>query len=293
MQLGAVTKTPANFPAYYFQWANRSNARLTNAAGAVVQRKANLQPSFAGKRQQRSAFTSVAHANACTLAQTASVLGLPQQAKTFAAAVSIHLASELQQPDRAPLGPPDTCLLPMGRLPHGRSGVLLDYEVQDGRSDRDTTAFLTQWAQLVHSAGRPAMLLLNPMDAPTQAYTGVSKANAHTIVGLFDLTTILLWSQNPQHSVAASYAAQRAMIAAGGPFNGSRILIDFELASTTVADAQFVRRAILADHLAGVYLWRNEAKVGGDCASEVNAKIAAIAFGNNNGNGRGVDRPGR
>jgi len=285
MQLGSVIAAKPGYAAYYFQWANRSNAALTSAQGAPIMRKANLQPSQAGKREQRTRFTSAARADACTLAQTASVLGLPQRARNFAAAASIELVSETQQPDAAPQGPPDRCVLPAGSLPAAhlaarRSGVLLDYEVQDGRSAQDTTVFLAQWAQLVHGANRRTILLTNPLDAPTQAYTGMTRANAHALVDLFDLTTILLWSNNPEHSLAASYAAQKAIISDGGRFDGSRILIDFELAGTSLADAQIVRQTILTDHLAGVYFWRNQAKQGGDCQSDVNAKIAAIAFGN-------------
>jgi hypothetical protein len=281
MQLGSVLAASPGYATYYFQWANRSNAVLTNPQGRIVVRKTNLQPSLAGGRKQRTAFTSIARADACTLAQTASVLGLPQRARAFAAAASIHLVSEEEQADTAPLGPVDSCVLAKGSLPQGRSGVLLDFEVQDGRTPRKTTHFLESWARLVHGAGRPAILLLNPMDAPTQAYSGVSAANAHRLVSLFDLTTILLWSKNAKHSVPLSYAAQKAMIAAGGRFDGSRVLIDFELANTTLADAQFVRRAILADHLAGVLFWRNQARQGGNCQSDVNRKIAVIAMGEN------------
>lgn len=279
MQLGSVIKASPGIASYYFQWANRSNAVLTNADGEVIPRKANLQPSLAGKRKQRSMFTSVARANACTLAQTANVLGLSERARDFGAAGAIRLVSETELVDAQPLAPPDVCVIPKGRLPDGRSGVLLDYEVQNGRSPDDTTRFLEQWVQLVHGAHRQAILLVNPLDAPTQAYTGVTSANAHKLVNLFDLTTILLWSKNPAHSVAASYQAQKAIVSAGGPFDGSRILIDFELAGTSLDDARFVRHVIEADRLAGVFFWRNGAKQGGDCRSDVNAKIAVIALG--------------
>ncbi|WP_353229047.1 hypothetical protein [Novosphingobium sp.] len=285
MQLRSVITAPAGISAHYFQWANRSNAPLTNGQGASVARKANLQPALAGKRKQRTTFTSVARANGCTLAQTASILGLPEQARRFAGAAAIVLVSEDDQADQPPLGPPDTCVIPAGQLPPGRAGVLLDYEVQDGRSVADTTAFLQQWADLVHGAGRPSILLINPLDAPTQRYTGISAANAHTLVNRFDLTTILLWNKNPEHSLPASYQAQKAVIAAGGAFDGSRVLIDFELAGTTLDDAKFVRRTILADRLAGVFFWRNGAKVGGDCRSAINARIAAIALGHDDAHG--------
>ncbi|WP_428332144.1 hypothetical protein [Novosphingobium sp.] len=284
MQLQSVVAPLPGTATYYFQWANRANTSLANADGEAIVRKANLQPSFTGKRKQRSAFTSVARADACTLAQTAGVLGWPDRAAGYARAAGIRLVGESAQPDAGSVGPPDTCIAPAGSLAPvksggGGSGVLLDYEVQDGRTPAQTTAFLRQWAQLVHDGHRPAILLTNPIDAPTQVYTGVTADNAHTLVETFDLTTILLWSRNPEHDLAASYEKQKAAIAAGGKFDGSRVLIDFELAGTTLEDARFVRRAIVADHLAGVFFWRNGARQGGMCTSDVNARIAAIAFG--------------
>ena len=38
MQLAAVIHAAPQFPAYWFQWANRSNAVLSNSAGKVVVR---------------------------------------------------------------------------------------------------------------------------------------------------------------------------------------------------------------------------------------------------------------
>ena len=102
---------------------------------------------------------------------------------------------------------------------------------------------------------------------------------AHAIVAAFDYSTIFLVSGNRQHDLRASYAAQKAVIEAGGAFDGSRLLIDVELAGTTLDDARLTRQLITDEHLAGVLFWRNYAKQGGTCASDVNHKIAAIAFG--------------
>ena len=131
----------------------------------------------------------------------------------------------------------------------------------------------------MHQAGRKAILLINPFDAPTQRYNGINAENANTIVSMFDRTTIFLWSRNNQRDIAASYQVQKAMIEQGGRFDGSRILIDFELAGTTLEDAQLVRKIIDSDKLAGVMFWRNGALQGGSCSSLVNQKIGTIAFG--------------
>ncbi len=279
MQLGSLAAARPGYALYYFQWANRSNAPLANALGVAVPRKANFQQVAGRLRHQRTPFSSVARANACTLAQTANALGLRADAERYAAAGGITLVSETRQADGGDTGPEDVCVLADGSLPRAAAGVLLDYEVQDRRSPAETLAFLTDYTALVHRAGRKAILLINPLDAPSQIYTGITAANAHAIVAAFDRTTIFLWSRNRQGDLQASYTAQKAVIAAGGPFEGARILIDFELKGTSLDDAKLVRRLIVDDHLAGVLLWRNYAKQGRACASDVNQKIATIAFG--------------
>ena len=66
---------------------------------------------------------------------------------------------------------------------------------------------------------------------------------------------------------------------AGGAFDGTRFLIDYELAGTDLDDARLVRRLIVDDHLAGVLLWRNYAQQGGPCGTTTNMKIAMLALG--------------
>jgi DNA-binding transcriptional regulator LsrR (DeoR family) len=68
--------------------------------------------------------------------------------------------------------------------------------------------------------------------------------------------------------------------------DGKRLLIDFELAGTTLDDARFVRQAIIRDGLAGVMFWRNYATQGGPCSAPVNQRIAAIALGETAHDGR-------
>jgi len=279
MQMGALAGASRQYGTFYFQWANRSNAPLVNARGMVVPRKPNFQQAMGKPRKQRTAFTSLERANGCTLAQTATALGRAQDAQRYANTTGIRLIRETEQADSGVTGPDDTCVIANGSLPREASGVLLDYEVQDKRSPQETLAFLRDYTDLVHRAGRKAILMTNPLDAPSQVYTGITAQNAHAIVAMFDRTTIFLWSRNRQRDMLASYNAQKALIEAGGAFDGSRILIDFELMGTNLDDAKLTRQLILQDRLAGVLLWRNYAKQGGSCATQTNVKIAALTLG--------------
>jgi len=279
-QLGSLRNLGEGYAGYLSLWANRQNAPLRNEAGRLLPRKLNFQPSLAGNRRQRTAFSSVGKADACTLAQAAYVLGQPARASKFARTGGITMVDENAQPDASATGPADRCVMPAGTLPAGAKGILLDFEVQDGRDPEAALAFLTRFAELVHGAGKKSILLLNPFDsAGQQRYSGITSANAHKIVAAFDQTGLLLWGGNPEHSVPASYAAQMAIIAAGGPVDRSRLLINFELAGTTLEDARFAGRTIREQRLAGVMFWRNHADLGGGCESDANRKIAAIVFG--------------
>jgi hypothetical protein len=280
MQLGSLAAAPAGIQTFYYHWANRASTKLVGITGQQITRKLNLQPSLAGHRRQRSSFSSVARADACTLAQAASLLGQPARAQQLARAAGVTLLSETAMPDTTPASPGDSCVLAAGTLPRRASGIVLDYEVQDGRDGPTTEHFLQAYASMVHGARKQVILLVNPLDSPgEQRFTGITAANANRIVALFDRTTLILWSGNAEHSLPASYAAQMAIVRAGGPVDGKRLLINFELAGTTLDDAQFVRRVIRRDHLAGVMFWRDRAVQGGPCDTPVNGRIAAVALG--------------
>jgi hypothetical protein len=196
-----------------------------------------------------------------------------------ARAAHIALASETSQADEGPTGPPDTCVMVAHRVPASTTGVVLDYEVADGRTTAQTRQFLVDYAAAVHAAGRRVVLLTNPLNAPTQRFTGIDRSNAATIARAFDLMTLMLWGRNVEHSLSASYRAQRAIVDADGAVDHRRLMIDFELASTSLEDAAFVHDTIVHDGLGGLMLWRDRAVVGGDCQDPVNRKIALAAFG--------------
>jgi len=69
------------------------------------------------------------------------------------------------------------------------------------------------------------------------------------------------------------------MMKAGGTIDPKRIIALFELANTTMAEAEYTRGLIQSQGFSGVMFWRNYAKVGGDCGTETNRKIACIVFG--------------
>lgn len=279
MQLGKLASARSGVGLWYFQWGNRSTAPLYNRAGRLLPRKPNFQPASGALRRQRSPFTTIERANACTLAQTARLLGDDAKGEAVARKAGIKLVAEQSQPDNSPVSVDDTCVLAAKRLPANAAGVFLDYEVGDGRTPEQSLDFLLRFAALVHDAGRKAGVMINPLDAPSQTWTGITGPVARQLLAEFDYTTIWLWARNAQGSLPASYARQMEMLREGGAVDGRRLLALFDLAETSEADARFVHEAVRRDGLAGVMLWRNRAVQGGPCDNPVNRKTALLVYG--------------
>ena len=278
--LDSLWNAESGLDKYYFQWANRAALGIRNASGQAIARKSNFQPGSTGPLGQRTAFTTIDKANACTLAQTATVLGL--DASTVARIATSGGVNVVHLDDGARGGvanATDICVVQNRAMPSDSAGIVLDYEVQDGRTATQTLQFLAEFADLVHKANRKAVLLTNPLDAPTQTYTNITPQNASQLANLFDRMTLLIWSRNAEGDVQASFDKQFQIVNWGGSVDPRRLIVAFELANTGVGDARTIREMMLRHGLGGVMFWRDGAKQGGDCNSPVNQKIACLALG--------------
>jgi hypothetical protein len=284
MDLESLNRSRAPLDLYSFLWANRCHDLGSNAGVCGWNKKGNLvAPRMTtATGEVRTFFTSFQRANDCTLAQAARLLGYPGK--------TIDDYGKRSGLTIMPKGPEtlarqrnnqlvDVCLIDKEPLAPRASGIVLDYEVQDRRMPEQTLAFLKEFAALVHGKGKKAVLYTNPLDAPTQRYTGVAVSNAHQLYEAFDRIALVLWHRNRQGDIAASARAQIEMIRAGGKVDAKRLLAVFELNETTIAEAATVRKLILSEGMAGVMFWRNYAKAGGDCSSPANRKIACIVTG--------------
>ena len=260
---------------YYFLWANRCNAGGVCRQGT----KGNVVDHSLRSRdpETRAFFSSYLAADSCTLAQAARLLGLaPDRVAGYGARAGIRLVDAGDRALQGAAGPMgDVCVLPNRPLPDTAAGIVLDYEVQDGRAPGMAAGFLRDFAAMVRSHGKQSILFTNPLDAPNQARSGLQPGNLGRIAQDFDAVTLLLWGGNRQGNVAASFASQ--MQALGG-FDPRRILVGFELARTSLEDAQTVHALIRRNGLRGVMLWRNRAEQGGSCGTPVNRKITCLVF---------------
>lgn len=279
--VSALNLSQSALPKYWFQWANRCHDLGFNKGQCGWNPKGNfilprLQSNGEDKRPYFSTFKA---ANGCTLAQAAYALNLPDRTVEDLARESGFALAQHGDPDLAERKLVDVCILPVSRLPADIEGIVLDYEVQDGRTPAETRAFLESFAELVRRAGKKPVLFTNPLDAPTQRYTGVDASNANALLWAFDRMTVLLWSGNRQKNLAESYRSQIALLKAGGTVDPKRVWVVFELKGTSLDDARMVNDLIRSEGLGGLMFWRNYATVGGSCDTEVNRKIGCAALG--------------
>jgi len=242
----------------YWQWANHGPRAADRGA------KGNITP---GAQNVQVRFSSKASANACTMAQTAAAVGKSPEPFLDRG----HLASTTSPVTQDTL---DLCILPRQPLPPS-TPLLLDYEVADGRTAAETSDFLVDWARFVRAAGHRSILYVNPLDAPSQRLTQMTVSNAPIVAAAFDLVGIFLWSRNVQADIYRSFSAQEAMYRT----SPSKLMIVFELNHTTMEDAKVVHELMKSGRAGSLNFWRNHAVQGGDCATDVNRKIACAAFG--------------
>ena len=255
VQVDKLRSSKSGVQGAYWQWSNHGPRASDGGA------KGNITPGSPGVQIR---FSTSDKADACTMAQTAAVLGLDP---------APYLDGLIRTTASQATDTRDVCILQAATIPAG-DPVLLDYEVADGRTAAHTLTFVTQWAALVHKGDHKAVLYSNALDAPSQRWTKLTPV-AKQAAESFELISILLWARNAQHDVNQSFVVQQA----GYDAAAAKILITFELADTTMDDARTVRGLLMEGKAAGVSFWRNHATQGGDCSSDANRKIACVALG--------------
>lgn len=289
-----------------FVWANRRND------GSAWNKKPNPLPApreRVGPLECRAVFTSHAKANAATRCQLRYLLGMPPahyqepwlRLREGASSADFISDSDFRErpgdycrtnttwKDQAYRVMVDRVLLPAARLTEGpnaenRVGVVLDYEVQDGRRPEITEAFVRDLAGDFAGTGKSLFFLTNPFDAPSQQHTGCTPENLPAIFDAVDYMSVFLWSGNSQHSIPASYAAQLRMLGPLSIGDHDKLVVHFELGhpGTTMDDARWLHRLLHDEQASGpdkVMFWRNDVSQGGACGRAINEKISAVCFG--------------
>lgn len=183
----------------------------------------------------------------------------------------------------------DKIWLPPAKLTNQASptpGILVDYEVGDNRTPAETYAQLHDLITTIHAYGYKGAIYSNPLNAGTQAYTGLTGRDyLWQVHAEWDYLFILLWSRSVEGDITASWNSQIDLLkgpAGDKPVDYTRIAINFELGirpGTSESDAEAVRAIITAHSVPLLFLWPNYATLGGASTRITNRKQSMVCFG--------------
>jgi hypothetical protein len=272
-QINKLSPTQTGVKSYAWVWVNHTRSKGNGL----------IPPYYNVGSEVRALFTTIQRANACTKIQLMRIFNESSiDLNSIAIKYGLQLASRSEELSWRVNSSylTNVCILSDYTLPSDTEGVLFDYEVQDGRSNSQTTSFLSNINSYVHEKGKKTILYLNPLDGPSQISTGIDSSNAPILRRRFDKMTVLLWSGNKQQSIKDSFYTQIRI--AGLDFYNkqklTKIIIAFELADTSLEDARIVHNLMKKSEMENLMFWRNGAVVGGSCETDVNKKIACLAF---------------
>lgn len=267
-------------PVYDFRWHNHG-PRIVGAHPNVVAPAIGGTPNGNG----RTVYTTVAKADAATDSNLLAVLGASLGDITAAAQGMPVTAASVVAADPATYFPgtvvdagttysvmTDGVIIPpyAGKdRAAGWAGIVLDCEMQDGRTPAQLQARMLAVAAMVHSYGKALIIYPDALDAPSQVNTGFSAGNARTILDAVDGLCLMVWG-GTIGTMYDQFARQYAMLGTAPP--PGKLFLIYELLQTALSDATLARAVALAHELAGVMVWLDGEVDSGDTA----AKLAAL-----------------
>ena len=182
-------------------------------------------------------------------------------------------------------------------------GIVLDYEVADGRStgvgasanDPDGALnFIKSIYEDIHATAdtrglpqAPAKLVLytDPLNGPSMTHSGLDATNLFQICrNHVDLMSIMLFGGNKEGSIPASYSDQIGVLQSGALKAGGsasipydKLFLTFDVAGSQPGDAAFAHNLLMQNGAPkAVWFWNDGAI---DCSGAANAQIAAVLQG--------------
>lgn len=176
----------------------------------------------------------------------------------------------------------DTIILPVGTANH----IVVDYECQDSRTPLETYTQLHDIITLIHSYGAVGALYSNPLNGPTQAYTGLNSSDyLWQIHAEWDYLFLQMYSKSVEGDVTASWNNQVNLLkgpAGDKVVDYSKIALTFEMGfnpGTSESDAEAGYAVRIANNLPMFFPWPNNAYFGGDGTRRTNRKLCFLSFG--------------
>lgn len=308
--------------AYYLLWANRCiyMEGLTPSRDACRNLARNKGNGYNRIRvgplvdQIRSAFSTYSKANDCTVIQALFLIGgYELQIDDLARKAGLSLFGD--DPDRERMASlartvtlgdgkqgrylVDMCVLPE-RIDKARfKGIMLDYEVFDGRKPEEVGPFFARLRDVAARAGMSFFLASNPLPRPPN---GLTSENARSILSAVDgwvlpITTgaspgkaeIQLLPKDRQTMPFDNFREQMSVLTQNGklPLDDTlkkKLFWNVSLFDLSLPEADQLQSTFRSEAFGGIMLFRNFVKQGGDCSRSTNQIIACLAMGSCAGN---------
>jgi hypothetical protein len=317
-EMSPASKSGFSFRKHYLLWANRcihieGTTPSEEACRNTVRTKGNGYPEMLRgdlKDQLRTAYSTYAKADACTLISASKVLGEPQAVLEAAAkADGLELvtagASERERLKAVARSVTakngestnylvDVCVVESNVLASDTAGIVLDYEVWDSRTPVEAISLMTRLRDLVHKHGKTFIVTTNPIPRPPN---GISGESARAILDLADgfATTIASGASpgNPstyarqrdrQRSVVEDYRLQLAELTDRGkhPLSAkqrAKLIWNISLFDTQLDEARELHDEFKRQGYRGVMIFRNFVRQGGACSRTENQVTSCLTLG--------------
>ena len=306
-QLNSITPRHGAAAAQFI-WSQRISRMVQTGAGT---RPNPIRPAIfnTASKECRTQYSTVARAAMATRVMIRHNLGLtygdllaeagltPADVIAYADAVADADAIFTLPPDPGATPPHgedfaccmDKIVLTNARLVDGPGplwGVVLDHEVQDGRSAAQTLALVEGIAADCQAAGLKLLVYTNPLDGAMPAINGLTTGNLAQIMQLVDFVTVLLGVNSSTAGIYQSFLAQTAMLrgtTGTADVDWSKVCITLALSGDAFRAQQaghIVRRLITdATPIRAIWFWPDLQPLGGDGDSNANRMIGATTLG--------------
>jgi hypothetical protein len=265
--------TTASIQKYAFLWANRCNGGPVGKYLCDDANQGNPPTYTIGSSSYRFFFTTVARADACTMAQVYSFSGDSALATSTLSGAGVQRLNTQTPSAQLVSGKyTDVCWLyaPAGSASQ-LDGLLLDYEVADNRTMSQALGLLRTFADYVYSKGQRSLLYVNGIAsaAPGVPYVvsdsaqrdGIGNAAGSTIapqlLKLFDVVGLEASGSKTPSEMQAWLAAQMSEYAPVSKADHLKIFAQVQIGTSTSAQMAAVHQFVVDNQLGGIHLWNN------------------------------------
>jgi hypothetical protein len=170
----------------------------------------------------------------------------------------------------------DTCVVTEALSTKKVDTIVLDYEVQDNRSERETVEFIKEYSRLIRDrAGKRLFLYLNPINNPGALRSGIGRVSLDGLSDYVDYIGILITKKSGL-SVEDNIRTQLDHLPSRAL---SKIVFVVDIYSLDSGDMRVVRAEAIKLKTENIMLWRNGSNFGGDCNTKSYHSVTCLLGG--------------